>query len=178
MFSETLRKHPPVGMVPRLCNKTYEVSGTDLIIEKGIKVLIPIQAIHHDPQYYPEPEKFDPDRFLEKNKKFRDSCTFLPFGDGPRVCIGKWSSWFSNLNIPQKINYFFRCLFILLGTRFAFVQTKVGLVALLSAYEVALSSKTRSPLEYDQTANILTSKSGIWLKIRHRKKKWLNTKVK
>lgn len=75
-------------MVPRLCNKNYEIPGTDIIIEKGLKVLVPIHAIHHDPQYYPDPWKFDPERFRDNNKKLRDSCTFLPFGEGPRICIG------------------------------------------------------------------------------------------
>ncbi|XP_046599065.1 uncharacterized protein LOC107217959 [Neodiprion lecontei] len=144
VIQETLRKHPPVGMVPRLCNKAYKIPGTETVIEEGTKVLIPIHAIHRDPAYYPDPSLFDPDRFLDENKKSREHCTFLPFGEGPRICI---------------------------GTRFAYMQTKAGLVALLSGYEVNLCSKSSIPLEYDPTANILTSKSGIWLKIRHRCKR-------
>lgn len=87
-MTETLRKHPPVGVVPRMCNKSYTLPETDLIIEKNMKILVPIHAIHHDPKYYPNPSVFDPDRFLDVNKKLRDSCTFLPFGEGPRICIG------------------------------------------------------------------------------------------
>ena len=45
-------------------------------------------GIQHDPEYYPNPEKFDPERFSEANKSKRRPCTFLPFGDGPRNCIG------------------------------------------------------------------------------------------
>ena len=58
-------------------------------MEEGTKILIPVYAIHHDPEYYPDPERFDPDRFTEENKVSRDHFTYLPFGEGPRVCIGK-----------------------------------------------------------------------------------------
>lgn len=43
--------------------------------------------IHHDPEYYPEPEKFDPDRFSSEAIKQRDSMTWLPFGDGNKIKV-------------------------------------------------------------------------------------------
>ncbi|KAF4519268.1 hypothetical protein B566_EDAN002157 [Ephemera danica] len=58
-------------------------------LSKGDIVVIPIQGLLHDPQYFPEPEKFDPDRFLPENKQKRSPYVFLPFGSGPRNCIGK-----------------------------------------------------------------------------------------
>lgn len=67
----------------------YNIPNTDIIIEKGCKVTIPHYAIHHDSQYYPDPFTFDPDRFLEENVKSRPAYTYMPFGDGPRICIGK-----------------------------------------------------------------------------------------
>ena len=72
----------------RICTKNYTVPGTNLVIEKGTAVLIPVMGIHHDPEYYPNPEKFDPERFSDVNKKERHSCAFIPFGEGPRICIG------------------------------------------------------------------------------------------
>jgi len=57
-----------------------------------MKVLIPTYSLHHDPAYYPNPELFDPLRFTEDNKASRPNGTFLPFGDGPRICIGKYCS--------------------------------------------------------------------------------------
>lgn len=73
-----------------MCNKDYKVPGTDFTIEAGTYCLIPIQGIQHDPDYFPEPDKFDPERFSEENKAKRPSMTFLSFGDGPRICIGNY----------------------------------------------------------------------------------------
>jgi hypothetical protein len=53
--------------------------------------MIPIYALHHDPNYYPDPEVFDPERFTDENKNSRPLGTFIPFGDGPRICIGKYN---------------------------------------------------------------------------------------
>lgn len=62
--------------------------GDSLVIKKGEKILIPMYSLHHDPKYYPDPETFDPDRFTAEEKSKRPNGTFLPFGDGPRHCIG------------------------------------------------------------------------------------------
>lgn len=69
--------------------KDYKVPDSDLTIEKGTRCLIPIVAIHHDEEYYPEPMVFDPERFSEENKKGRHPFAHIPFGEGPRMCIGK-----------------------------------------------------------------------------------------
>lgn len=76
----------------RVCNEDYRVPGTESVIKKGIKVIVPIHSIQYDPEYYPQPEVFDPERFTEENKKKRPPFTFLPFGEGPRVCIGKFNA--------------------------------------------------------------------------------------
>lgn len=64
-------------------------SGSQLEVPEGMSIIIPVQAIHHDPQYYPNPDKFDPDRFTNEAKESRPKCTFIPFGEGPRQCLGK-----------------------------------------------------------------------------------------
>jgi len=51
--------------------------------------MIPTEALQYDPEYFPNPKKFDPERFSEEGKAEWDSFAHLPFGGGPRVCIGK-----------------------------------------------------------------------------------------
>ncbi|XP_025830109.1 probable cytochrome P450 6a13 [Agrilus planipennis] len=85
---ETLRKYPSLPISIRKCIQDYRVEGTNLVIQKGVKVCISILGIHRDPEYYPNPEVFDPERFTEINKSKRPPCTYLPFLDGPRNCIG------------------------------------------------------------------------------------------
>ncbi|KAJ3666881.1 hypothetical protein Zmor_002308 [Zophobas morio] len=90
IISETLRKYPPAPVFLRKCTKTYRVPETDVIIEEGLSVLIPAYGLHRDPEYFPDPEKFDPGRFNEDNKTKIWDYTYIPFGDGPRICIGNY----------------------------------------------------------------------------------------
>jgi cytochrome P450 family 6 len=87
-FAESLRKHPPVARVDRSCTQPYTIPGTNIELEKDSAVAIPIMGLHHDPQYYPQPQVFDPNRFLPAEKVTRSPYVFLPFGTGPRNCIG------------------------------------------------------------------------------------------
>lgn len=88
-ISESLRRYPAVPILPRKCTKDYPVPGTNLVIKKKTSVHIPVLGIQMDPDYYPDPEVFDPDRFTPENKAKRPEFTFLPFGEGPRMCIGE-----------------------------------------------------------------------------------------
>lgn len=63
------------------------VPKTELLIPKDTPMFIPIYSIHNDANYYPKPEKFDPERFNDENRKTRHPMTFLPFGGGPRFVI-------------------------------------------------------------------------------------------
>jgi cytochrome P450 family 6 len=74
----------PVAQLLRVASKDYQVPNTELIIEKGTIAGILTHSIHHDPDIYEDPEKFDPDRFTEEKKANRHPMAFLPFGDGPR----------------------------------------------------------------------------------------------
>lgn len=66
------------------------MEGTKFVISKGIAVIIPVFGIHRDANIYPNPDKFDPERFAEENIKTRHPYAYLPFGEGPRICIGKY----------------------------------------------------------------------------------------
>ena len=74
-------------MLNRICVKDYQIPGTDIVIEEGTPVIIPLLGLQRDPDYYPNPLKFDPERFSSDNKI--TPYTYLPFGGGPRNCIGK-----------------------------------------------------------------------------------------
>ncbi|XP_076223966.1 cytochrome P450 6k1 [Nomia melanderi] len=87
VVSETLRKYPPVAFVDRVVTTDYKIPNSDLVIEEGTPVYISMMGLHYDPEYFPEPEKYDPMRFSEERKKTRPAFTHLPFGEGPRVCI-------------------------------------------------------------------------------------------
>lgn len=76
----------------RQVSKPYklQIDGCpEVELNTGDMIMIPIYAIHRDPQYFPDPEKFDPERFNEYNKSKIAPYTYMPFGAGPRSCIGK-----------------------------------------------------------------------------------------
>lgn len=91
VVSETLRKNPGAPQIDRNCNKDYIYDDGTLRfkIEKGSNVLIPIYGLHHDPKYWSDPEKFDPERFSDENKHKIVQGAYIPFGVGPRNCIGE-----------------------------------------------------------------------------------------
>ena len=89
LFTETFRKYPPVSLLNRVCNKTYTIPGTELVVEEGVQVVVPVLGLHRDPKYYPDPDKFDPERFSTEEMEKRPNYVYLPFGEGPRICIGK-----------------------------------------------------------------------------------------
>lgn len=68
--------------------KLYVLIGEMLTIPAGANVAVPPLTIHRNSEYFPNPDKFDPDRFLEENIKKRHSSAFIPFSSGPRNCIG------------------------------------------------------------------------------------------
>lgn len=63
--------------------------GTTVTVAAGTMVSVPVWSLHHDPRYWTDPETFHPDRFLPENKDKILSGTYLPFGLGPRNCIGE-----------------------------------------------------------------------------------------
>lgn len=92
VISESLRKWPSAPFLERVCTKdttlTDPVTGKDVQIKKGELISIYMSGIHRDPAYYPDPMKFDPERFSDENKHNITSNTYMPFGLGPRSCIG------------------------------------------------------------------------------------------
>ena len=86
-INENLRMYPPIIVQERICKKDTQVKP-GLKITKGTYVRIPIFACHHNPDFFPEPEKFKPERFLKENAKDLVPYTFVAFSGGPRICLG------------------------------------------------------------------------------------------
>ncbi|CRK94471.1 CLUMA_CG007977, isoform A [Clunio marinus] len=138
---ETLRKYPVVVNLQRTSREDYRIPDSDVNLPKGSSIVIPVYAIHHDASIYPEPEKFIPDRFTTEEKAKRHPCAYIPFGEGPRICI---------------------------GMRFGIVETKLGLAKLLLNYKFTLDrSKTSVPLKISPTQFVLTPTETIMSSLKH-----------
>lgn len=86
-IDESLRMYPIAPRTERESSSDY-VFDNRIHLKKGDICAVSIWALHHDPDIYPDPFKFDPYRFDEKSKKSREGCAFMPFGSGPRNCVG------------------------------------------------------------------------------------------
>ncbi|KAL6255993.1 hypothetical protein P5V15_013228 [Pogonomyrmex californicus] len=138
IFQETLRKYPPVMYLMRKPLQDYVFEGTKITLRKGLRVIIPIYAIQNDPNIYPDPDVFDPERFSAENVSQRNAMHYLPFGNGPRNCI---------------------------GARFAVNQTKVGLIKVLMNYKIDVCEKTQIPVLAPLSSLMLQTTHGIYVKL-------------
>ncbi|XP_055696969.1 probable cytochrome P450 9f2 [Phlebotomus papatasi] len=140
VVSELLRMWPPVPIADRICTKelTYvDDDGLTYKFNKGDVFIMPVYAFHHDPEYFPNPSKFDPERFNEENKHNIDPGTYLPFGIGPRNCI---------------------------GSRFALMELKALMYYILLNFKIEPNEKTQIPLKLTKNPTMLSEK-GIWVQL-------------
>ena len=86
VFKETMRLYPPAYGISRAALHDIEIDG--YFIPKNRYVVVCPYTLHRRPDYFPEPEKFDPQRFTPENEKRLPRYAYLPFGAGPRICIG------------------------------------------------------------------------------------------
>ncbi|XP_056662441.1 cytochrome P450 3A4-like [Monodelphis domestica] len=141
VINENLRLFPIAGRVERVAKKTVELNG--LTIPKGTVVMTPPYVLHRDPEYWPEPEKFHPERFSKENKESINPYVYLPFGAGPRNCI---------------------------GMRFALMNMKVAVSRLLQEFSFRTCKETQVPLKLGNQP-ILTPTIPIVLQAELRNKK-------
>ncbi|XP_071361482.1 cytochrome P450 3A40-like [Trachinotus anak] len=118
VVNECLRLYPPIPRLDRIAKETVKING--ITIPKDMAVVIPVYALHRDPELWPEPEEFKPDRFSKENKQSIKPYTYLPFGIGPRNCV---------------------------GMRLALVMVKLALVEVLQSYSFSVCKETEIPLQ-------------------------------
>lgn len=133
---ETLRMYPPVGQLFRVVTETYTIPSLNVTLDKGTMLIIPVHSFHHDPSIFPDPDRFDPDRFAPEAVKTRHSHAFLPFGEGPRNCI---------------------------GMRFGLLEVKFGVVQILSKLRLSVNERTDVPLRLSKSGAFPEVVGGIWL---------------
>lgn len=141
VISESQRLNPVLGILEKLCTNENELRGSDgmtIRVEPGTGIIIPLFGLHRDPKYWTDPETFDPERFNEERKKNITKYTFLPFGEGPRFCV---------------------------GMRMAMLQMKACLAVLLKHYKLTLSPKTRLPLKLSGTNFLSAPIGGLWVNV-------------
>jgi len=158
---EVLRMHPATPVLDRICNRSVRFPEQQIQIEEGTSIMVPIYGLHYDPQYFPDPERFDPERFSDENKSKIKPFTYLPFGEGPRNCIGK--------NNYCKLYVFINYVFLTLaGKRFALIELKLGLAKIISQHEFLVCEKTnvKLPFEYKKASMTLQPEGGFWLNVK------------
>ncbi|KAJ8984450.1 hypothetical protein NQ317_012514 [Molorchus minor] len=139
-FIESLRLHPPLAFLSKTCTERHVLESTNpeyaplkVTIEPDTPMILPVMGLQLDPKYFPEPEKFIPERFSKDNSY---SYVYLPFGVGPRACIGQ---------------------------RFGLLQIKIGLAQLIKKFKISINEKTPSQVDYLPFYFLLFPKGGIWL---------------
>ncbi|CAL1289564.1 unnamed protein product [Larinioides sclopetarius] len=131
VISESMRLYPAVTRLERMTVSDCKLGNSGITVPKGMIVTIPIYAIQRDPNLFPDPEKFDPDRFTPEERAKRDPCAFMPFGAGPRNCV---------------------------GMRFALMEVKVCLAYVIANFKIMRCPETKVPLEFHLGPGLLISK--------------------
>ncbi|NP_001072667.1 cytochrome P450 family 4 subfamily V member 2, gene 2 [Xenopus tropicalis] len=137
VIKESLRIYPSVPLFGRTVTEDCSIRGFH--VPKGVNVVIIPYALHRDPEYFPEPEEFRPERFFPENASGRNPYAYIPFSAGLRNCIGQ---------------------------RFALMEEKVVLSSILRNYWVEASQKREELCLLGEL--ILRPQDGMWIKLKNR----------
>lgn len=137
ILSESMRVYPPIPLhIGRWASRETTICGKT--IPQGTGVLAAVWSLHHDPAFWQDPWRFDPERFAPENRDKIVEMTYMPFGDGPRNCIGR---------------------------RFALMEAKMALVEVFRRYTVTASELTPSPLPVrNKGLTLAVVGDKLWLK--------------
>lgn len=162
--SESMRKNPMIGQFSKICTEKYTYTSSDsafknvtVTVDPGTSIVVPIAALHLDEKYFPSPHKFIPERFLE-NWEY-NKYSYLPFGEGPRMCLGKQklSSGVDHSEPDIQNQTFFS------GMRFGLTLIKLGVSQVIKNFELSVNSKTKLPIQLDKWYILPNPVGGLWL---------------
>ncbi|XP_058822334.1 cytochrome P450 4C1-like [Topomyia yanbarensis] len=138
VVKESLRLLPPVSFIGRKLVEDTEING--VIVPAGVDMTVPIYVVHRNPAVYPDPERFDPERFAESAENRRGPFDYIPFSVGSRNCIGQ---------------------------RYALMELKITIIRLVANYQV-LPGETMKNIRF-KTDLVLRPAEGIPIKVIARK---------
>ncbi|XP_016963894.1 probable cytochrome P450 310a1 [Drosophila biarmipes] len=147
-LKETVRKHPPLPIIERICRKSYSLPNSKFTIDEGKTLMVPLLAIHRDEKYFSEPMKYKPLRFLQSESNVGQcedktkSNAFIGLGIGGAQCVGQ---------------------------NFAKLIVKVALIKLLQNFHLELDPDLAKNLEVShQPAPFIHTKDGLKVKLKRR----------
>lgn len=141
VVSESMRLWPQAPQNDRIVTKPYDLDigdGRIVPLNVGDTVTFPVQAVHRNPLYFPNPDEFIPERFNDANKGNIVTGSYMPFGIGPRNCI---------------------------ASRFALMECKACIFHLLSNYKLEPCAKTQHPLQLKRNTAAVEAEQGFWMRI-------------
>lgn len=143
IVSETLRLWPPISQSDRQVTKPYRLEANGNIVELTTNdaVWIPIFGLHRDENYWPHPNRFDPERFNDENRKNIRAGIYIPFGNGQRACI---------------------------ASRFALMVAKTFFFHLIRKLRIVKCDKTPDPIVLKANSINMHANNGFWIRFEPR----------
>ncbi|HKA22225.1 MAG TPA: cytochrome P450 [Blastocatellia bacterium] len=152
VFAESMRLYPPAWTMGRRVLSDYRVDR--YVIPSGSIILMSPWVMHHDPRFYPDPYKFDPERWRPDARDARPKFSYFPFGGGPRVCIGEQFAWMEGVlliaTIAQKWKMRLAPGHLVEPKAMVTLRPKYGMRMVIEARELAFSENNFSI----ETANL------------------------
>lgn len=101
VFAESMRMYPPAWIIGRRALNDYQIGGYHVPARSII--LMSQYVTHHNPKYFPEPDRFDPERWTAEAREARPKFSYFPFGGGPRLCIGEHFAWMEGVLVMATL---------------------------------------------------------------------------
>ena len=136
VIHETLRKHPVVATIERVCSKDYKLPNSNLVLRKGDLIQVNNIGISSDPDVFPNPEQWNPENFSKENRAKRSPYSFMGFSLGPRNCL---------------------------AMRFAMFEMKVAVSHLVSKFKILPCNRTSKNIKVDPNSVLGSAKGGLWV---------------